>query len=179
MITNRTGVMSGTNQKVVGVSVFVGLVTPLLMSVILLWNAPRPYNRFEDDIETDYYWNPQRIHAGLPVLGLYHPGTPIYYLGGGLLKLSGPEPDNVQRFMLIGRGLQMFVSVLSLIAFSLIALRRASLGVAALAMTLVIAWPSFLEYYDYFGSTFFVAAVGLITMALFWSYLESPMEKPL
>ncbi|HEY4930151.1 MAG TPA: hypothetical protein VII23_01160 [Terriglobales bacterium] len=53
------------------------------------------------------------------------------------------------------------------------------MATAALALTLVVALPSFLVYYDYFGSTFFVAAVGLPALALFWSSLECPAERPL
>lgn len=150
------------------------LILADVFAVYLAVVAPRPFSVYETDIEADYYWNAQRIHAGLPVLGLYHPGTPVYYLSAALLRLRGSDLEKAQGFFLAGRTLQALLVAPVLCAFVLLVLRDVAGGVRALALATLLAWPSFFSSLDYFGSTFFATAGTLISLAFFWRYLQQP-----
>ena len=135
--------------------------------------SPRPYYILEHDGEPDYYYNSRLIAFGLPVEGIHHPGTPIYYLGALVLELAGTSLDRTQTFFKYSHFVIFLLRAAGLAAFVFIALRRIPIGVSLLVVASVVAWPSFFVYSQYFGPEAFVAAAGLPALAIFWDALHA------
>jgi hypothetical protein len=151
--------------------------TLFLLFVYSVFLSPRPYFVTEIDIEQDYYYNARVISDGWTVASSHHPGTPIYYLGALVLRVTGPSLDHTQRFFHWCYVLVALATAAALIAFRRVAAAGSSIGVAALASALIVVWPPFLTYSNRFGSDSFVVALGLPTLAFFWRALRGSGER--
>ena len=119
--------------------------TVLVLFALFIYAAlisPRPYYYTQEiDIEHDYYYNARVIDAGLPLRNFHHPGTPIYSLGAGILKVSGAGLAQAGRFFTIAHLLVVLLSALSIAIFVGITLKRIPWGVSLLAIASIVAWP--------------------------------------
>ena len=171
-LTTARFTVSGTAQRQ---TLVIGVLTAGLLA-LFLYNtvvAPRPYFTVEHDGEADYYYNARLAAFGLPVEGLHHPGTPVYYLGALLLQLSGTDLDRAPTFFRYSHFALLLLQAAGLALFVSIVLTRTPTGVVLLTLASVLAWPSFLAYSEYFGPEPLVVALGLPTLAVFWAAVHS------
>jgi hypothetical protein len=148
------------------------LLMPFVAFLYVTYAAPRPFHAAEDDPEHNTYYNARLLSAGQPIYQLAHPGTPVYYGAFLIMTVVGHAPDRVQHFFTICRLLWSVLTAFSLGFFGWLCLRRLPVGVSALAVSLLLTWPSFLLYIDYFDPNCLTVAFGLPTIALFWSGLR-------
>jgi hypothetical protein len=141
---------------------------PLLFVLHSRVVCPRPYTISEIDIEQDYFYNALLLKRGLPVGSSHHPGTPVYYLSSVLLRLSGVEFENTQRFFNLAYWIVAFVSAGAIAFFCLTVLRNVSLWAAVMALGLLFAWPPVLSYWTYYGADSWSLSLGLLMVTLFW-----------
>lgn len=151
---------------------YIALAAPLCFYVYTAWLAPRPYFVREMDLEPDYYYNSLVAHAGDPVPGTHHPGTPVYYLGALLLTVSGTGVENTQRFFTLSYFVIALLTGAGLVAFVRLTLRRTPFGISLLALASILVWPPWLTFMNHFGSESFIVAFGMPTLAVFWKSLE-------
>ncbi len=149
---------------------------PLALFVLFTYIYPRPYYVFETDIEPDYYYNARLVLDGQPT-GLHHPGTLIYYLGALVLKMTGTELDHTQQFLNACYLVVAAASIGGLLIFWRRLLQDMPLGIGALTLVLAMAWPTWLNYSNYFGADSFTLAVGLPVSALLWRLFATPHHK--
>lgn len=161
---------AGRSRAFVALSLAI-LVVAGYASYAAVW-APRPYYLTEMDAEQDYYYNARLIAAGLPT-SVHHPGTPVYYLGYGLLKLAGDEPSQTQRFFDLGYAAIGLLAALGFVVFWRSALRDMPFSLSLGILGAVVAWPPFLAYLNFFNADAFVLTVGLVASAVFWRALAA------
>ena len=151
----------------------VALLTLVLYTAVI---SPRPYYYTPvNDIEHDYYYNARLINAGLPPNGIHHPGTPIYYLGAAIQRLSDPDWGHAQRFFTLSHLVVVLLTAAGLAVFVRTTLKHIPWGVSLLVVASIVAWPTFLTYLDHFGADSFIVVAGLPTLAIFWAALHSGM----
>ena len=147
-------------------SLFLVVGTVSVLFALFIYGAlisPRPYYYTQEiDIEHDYYYNARLINAGLPLRNFHHPGTPIYSLGAGILKVSGAAPDQAQRFFTISHLLVVLLCAVSIAIFVGITLKRIPWGVSLLAVASIVAWPTFLTYLDHYGAEAFIVVREIV-----------------
>jgi len=165
----------GTKQQ--RILLAAAFLAPLIFFLHTTYIVPRPYYLMYavEDIEHNYYYVGRLLHAGqpIPVVDAFHPGTPIYYLSRLMLSISGTGVELVQRFFNLSYFVVSLVTAASLCAFVFMLLKDVPIGISTLALASVVTWPPFLRYLNCFGSTSFLVAVGVPTIALFWSNLEN------
>jgi len=152
-----------------------GLVSALVVFFVYTnLISPRPYYTLEYDIEPDYYYNARLINSGQSPDGVHHPGTPVYYLGALILRLTGTDLDRTGLFFDYSHLVTLLLTATALVFFVRVALRHVQPGFGLLVLASIVAWPSFLTFGEYFGADAFVIAAGLPTIALFWEELRRP-----
>ena len=120
------------------------VLVPFVGFAYFTYIAPRPFHVAEDDAEHTTYYSARLLNAGRPVYALWHPGTPVYYAASAVMRVTGHAPDRVERFFTICHALWAVLTAISLGIFGWVCLRRRPLGLSALAVSLIISWPSFL-----------------------------------
>lgn len=145
---------------------------PVILFVYFDFVAPRPYGLAEIDAENELSYGARLVYSGQPQFFVSHPATPIVYLAAGVLAVSGPELASQRRFFVSSHLVVAFLSGLALSVFASICLRTTPVGVSALAVASVIAWPTFLTFLDYIDSNSYNVPFGLLVLCLFWNTLE-------
>ena len=152
------------------------LLAPTIFFLYTTFISPRPYyvTFLGEDLEHNYSYVGRLLHAGqpIPVVDTHHPGTPIYYISRLILSISGTELKSVQRFFNLSYFVVSLLTAASLCAFVYMLPKHAPIGISTLALASIVAWPPFLRYFSFFGSNSFLVALGIPTIAIFWSNLE-------
>ena len=153
------------------------LAVPLLFGLYAGWLVPRPYYVYEMDAEPDYYYNARLIVTGHLPRGIHHPGTPVYYLGAGLLRLAGTSLEAAPAFFRLAHASACVALFLALLFFR----RRvgsAGATAAVTALAAVLAWPTVYTYADFFAADSFVLPVALVTVVLVRAVLRGEAPRP-
>lgn len=152
------------------------ITLPALLGIYFTFISPRPYYIMEADSEPDYYYNAALIIHGERPSGAHHPGTPVYVLAALLLyplySFSGTLVGATQATLNASYILIGLLTSLTLYAFSKYALRGMPASISLLALTPILAWPSFLTYRSQLGPDSFVPMLGIAATIPFWSSLE-------
>lgn len=153
------------------------LAVPLLFGIYAGWLAPRPYFIYEMDAEPDYYYNAKLIVSGHLPRGVHHPGTPVYYLGAGLLRVAGTSLESAPGFFRLAHASACVALFLALVFFRRrIGTPSAAAAVAALAS--VLAWPTVYTYADFFAADSFVLPLALVAVVLVRAVLRGESARP-
>lgn len=142
---------------------------PLLFVLHSRLVSPRPYSISEIDIEQDYYYNARLLARGLPIGSSHHPGTPIYWFSSHLLRISGLEVENTQRFFSVAYWVVAVTSAAVIVYFCLTVLRTVRSWDAAMAVALLFSWPPVLSYWSYYGADSWSFSLSLLLVSLFWN----------
>ncbi len=142
---------------------------PLLFVLHSRLVSPRPYSISEIDIEQDYYYNARLLARGLPMGSSHHPGTPIYLFSSYLLRISGVELENTQRFFSVAYWVVAVASAAVIVYFCLTVLRTVRPWDAAMAVALLFSWPPVLSYWTYYGADSWSFSLSLLMVSLFWN----------
>jgi hypothetical protein len=146
---------------------------PIVAWVYLLDVAPRPFYIAEYDAEHLTYYSALLLNAGRAPIDLHNPGFVLDYVAAAVLALKGTGFEDPQALFTAGHLLTALLTSLSLVVVGRFLLKRLSPGDAALALAPLLAWPSFLVFFEYFDPVCLQAVVGLPTVAIFWSSLET------
>jgi len=153
------------------------VLAPMVFFLYTTFIAPRPYyvTFLGEDLEHNYYYVGRLLQAcqPIPVVDTFHPGTPVYYLSRLILSISGSGLESAQRFFNISYFLVALFTAAALFAFVYILLKDTPIGISTLALASIVAWPPFLRYFSFFGSNSFLVALGIPTIAFYWSNLEN------
>ena len=157
----------------------------LLMTIVLVgyslhssYLSPRPYyvQPHSTDIENDYVYNSKKIiETGTPY-HILHPGTPVQYLGAGIMALVGTDIERTQTFLNVGYVVILITTIGSFAAFTKIALAKSSFPVALLSLGALMIWPPLLSYMNYWGSEAFLICIGLVATAMVWPSIDQNRE---
>ncbi len=161
------------SQRKQWVLLLLAVLVPMGFFVYTTFLEPRPYYIFCGDTEHTYYYNVRLLHAGLPLIGHHHPGTPVFYLGYFIMLATGPAVEAAQPFFNVAYLVIALATAASLCVFVWLLLKDAPMGVSILTLASIVAWPSFMTYMNYFGANSFVVPLGLLTIAIFWKSLEN------
>jgi hypothetical protein len=145
---------------------------PILAWVHLTFVAPRPFFIAEYDAEHLTYYSALLLNAGRAPLDLHNPGFVVDYVAAAFMALQATGIDNPQALLAAGHLFTAILTGLSLVVVARFLLKRLPPGAAALALAPMLAWPSFLVFFEYFDPIGLQAVVGLPTIAIFWSSLE-------
>jgi hypothetical protein len=135
--------------------------------------SPRPYFISEIDIEQDYYYNARLLARGLSIGSSHHPGTPVYCFSSYLLRISGVEVEDTQRFFSVAYWVVAIASAAVVLYFCLTVLRGVRPWAAVTAVTLLFSWPPVLSYWTYYGADSWSFGLSLLMVSLFWNDLSS------
>jgi hypothetical protein len=157
----------------------------LLLSIVLViysfhfsFLSPRPYyvQAHSFDIENDYVYNSKMIlETGTPHHVL-HPGTPVQYLGAGIMALVGTGIEKTQTFLNVGYLVILIAIIGSFATFTKIALAKTSFTVALLSLGALMIWPPLLSLLNYWGSEVFLICIGLVATAMVWPSIDQNRE---
>jgi hypothetical protein len=136
--------------------------------------SPRPYyvQNLDFDIENDYVYNSKLILATGTPDHVLHPGTPIQYLGAGIMAVVGTGIEKTQSFLNVGYVITLLAIVGSLTIFTKIALYKTPFPIAFLALCVLVIWPPLLTFMNYWGGEVFVYCVGLVATAMIWPTID-------
>jgi hypothetical protein len=150
------------------------VLLPLIGWAYFTWADPRPYFIAEDDPEHLTFYSARLVEAGaFPLLDVHNPGLTTTYIAASARFLGGGQLDSPASLF---PWLRLLTAILTGFALYLIArfsLARMPPGFVALALALVVAWPSFLLFFDYFDPIAMQTPIGLITVALCWRALTA------
>lgn len=152
------------------------LATPLVFVFYVLVLVPRPYFVYEMDAEPDYYYNSKLILTGHWPRGIHHPGTPVYYLGALLMRVSGSSLAATPMFFGLAHlsaGLAFFL------ALAFFRRRMGNVGTitAIAALAAILAWPTVYTYTDFFAADSFVMPLALVTVVLVRAVLRGEVDR--
>lgn len=141
-------------------------------STYLTVGNPRPYFIQDYDVENDFFYSSRLITEGQAPIRVSHPGTPIQYIGAGLMFIVGTEKSNTQSVLNLSYFLILLSLVASLAIFTRMVLQRASYSLALAVITSIVIWPPFLTFMNYWSGEIFVIVFGLPTAGLLWRSIE-------
>jgi hypothetical protein len=143
-------------------------------SIFSSYISPRPYyvQNLGFDIENDYVYSSRLIVATGTPHHILHPGTPVQYLGAGIMAVTGADIERTQTFLNAGYAITLLAIIGSLAIFTKIALSKTSFAVAFLALGGLIMWPPLLTFMNYWGGEVFIYCVGLVATAMIWPAID-------
>jgi hypothetical protein len=157
--------------RVLGVTL---LLLPVLAWAYLAFVDPRPFYIAEDDPEHITFYTARLIESGRKPFDLHMPGLTTSYVAVASNALSGGRLDNPQALFSWLRFLSALFTGIVLYSVARFSFRTTPTGVWALALSPMVAWPSFLLFFDYFDPNSIQLPLGLLTLALFWGSLTTP-----
>lgn len=156
-----------------GVVGIVAISFVVALSLLFTFVLPRPYHVLENDYDNGFYYNARALYYGLPIHNVEHPGTPVILLEKLLMTSRSVQLDNTQSFLNQLYLVVGLVNCASIGLFCFFVLRRFSVGIAALALSSLAAWPPFLLQLNHYCSDSFILAFGLVALTAFWRILEN------
>ena len=134
---------------------------------------PRPYflTTFTD-VESDYYYNSKLVHHTGRPMNVVHPATPIFYLGGLIMALSGSAIEDTQSFFNLMYVCIFLFSIFSIWFFANLYFHKIPAAFFILTLTSILTWPPFIIYLDRFSTDSFALPLGIITYSIFWRSLK-------
>jgi len=140
----------------------------------LIWLQPRPYEYPDTDLEQTYYSASRQAALGQRVWFCTHPGTPVAYAGGWLMRFTGTELERTQTFLNRVYVGNILLWVVALLVFDRLVLRRMPAALRCAGLLVASASPAVPRYLGQFGADPVLLSLCLIVVSLAWRAAERP-----
>jgi hypothetical protein len=138
------------------------LLVPVLAWAVFAFVDPRPFYLAEDDGEAITLYSARLVETTGRPIDLHMPGLTTAYAAAASGVIAGAGPQQAGARLIGLRFVAALLTGLALFAVARFTFSGAPVAVTAVALSPVVAWPSFLFYFDYFDPLPLQQAKGLL-----------------
>jgi hypothetical protein len=140
----------------------------------LVWIQPRPFHYPDTDMEHTYYFAARQAALGEKVWFFSHPGSPVTYPGGWLMRITGTDLSQTALFLRWTYALNALLLAVGVIVYDRCAQRALPTTVRAAGILAAFASPWVFRYTAQYGADSWLIPCALLALGAFWRAIEAP-----